>query len=125
GGDPHLPARGVEHRLPGAVVPPPLEVGEDGALGREVVRQHVPLAAASGLVEDGVEDLPDLDIPGPSQGRDGDQRLQDGPLRGYPVINSLSDKELRRTARIRLARSSAETKAITCQAGELRFDVTC
>ena len=54
---PDLPPQGVHDRLPGAVVAPLAEVVVDGALGREVVRQHVPLAAGAVDVEDGVEDL--------------------------------------------------------------------
>src|SRR5437763_17086586 len=50
--------QGVGDPLPGAVVTPLPEVVVDGALRRQVVGQHVPLAARAGLVEDGVEDLP-------------------------------------------------------------------
>jgi hypothetical protein len=53
----HPLTQGVEDALPGAVVPPLLEVVVDGALGRQVVREHVPLAARAGLIEDRVEDL--------------------------------------------------------------------
>ena len=49
-------------------------------LAREVVREHVPLAAGAGQVEDGVEDLPHVDLAGPPDVEDGDQRLDDGPL---------------------------------------------
>jgi hypothetical protein len=79
-GDPHLLAQGVEDLLPGAVIPPLGEIVVDGALGREVVREHVPLAAAAVLVEDRVEHLPHLDLTGPPHAVDGDQGLDDLPL---------------------------------------------
>ncbi len=52
----------------------------DGALGRQVVRQHIPLAAGAVEVEDSVEHLTHVDLPGPADFVDGDQRLDDGPL---------------------------------------------
>src|SRR4051794_21194475 len=75
-----LPTQGVEDRLPGAVGLPLLEVVVHGALGRQVVREHVPLAAGAVEVEDGVEHLPHLDLAWPSRRIDGDQRLDDDPL---------------------------------------------
>ena len=62
------------------VLPPPGEVVVDGALGRQVVREHVPLAAGTVEVEDGVDHFPHLDLPRPSHPVDRDQRLDDGPL---------------------------------------------
>ena len=61
-----LLAQGVEDLLPGAVGLPLGEVVVDGALGRQVVREHVPLAARAVEVEDGVEHLPHVDLAGPS-----------------------------------------------------------
>ena len=80
GGLADLTPQGVHHVLPGAVVAPLGEVVVDGALGREVVRQHVPLAARTVDVEDGVEDLSHVHLPRPSGEIDGDERLDQGPL---------------------------------------------
>ena len=46
---------------------------------RQVVGEHVPLAAGAVEVEDGVEHLPHLDRAGPADGVDGDQGLEDLP----------------------------------------------
>src|SRR5690606_35517707 len=43
------------------VIPPLGEVIVHGAFGKEVVRNHVPLASASALVENRVEHLPHID----------------------------------------------------------------
>jgi len=85
GGDPDLPAEGVEDLLPGPVVPPLGEVVVHRALGRQVVGQHVPLAAGAADVEDGIEHLPHVDRPWPPDLRDGDQGLHDLPLFGGKV----------------------------------------
>jgi hypothetical protein len=80
GGDPDPTPQGVVDPLLGAVVPPLGEVVVDGALGRQVVRQHVPLAAGAVEIEQGVEHLPHVVSPGPADLLDGDQRLDDRPL---------------------------------------------
>ncbi|MBV8074794.1 MAG: recombinase family protein, partial [Planctomycetaceae bacterium] len=80
GGDPHLPTQGVEDLLPGAVGLPLGEVVGNGALGRQVVGEQIPLAAAAVEVEDGVEHLPHVDRAGPADGVDGDQGRDDFPL---------------------------------------------
>src|SRR5512135_3808847 len=55
---PDLLPEGVPDPLPSAVVPPRGEVVVDRALGRQVMREHVPLAARAVEVEEGVEHLP-------------------------------------------------------------------
>ena len=75
-----LPTQGIEDLLPGAVGLPLLEVVVDGALGRQVVREHVPLAARAVEVGDGVEHLAPVDLTGPPGRVDGDQGLDDRPL---------------------------------------------
>jgi hypothetical protein len=79
-GDAHPLAQGVHEPLPGAVVPPSREVVVDGALGRQVVGEHVPLAARAVEVEDRVEHLAHVDVAGPAEVEDGDVRLDQGPL---------------------------------------------
>ena len=57
------------------------EVVIDGALGQEVVREHVPLAARAGLIAEGVEDLAHVDLARPPARLGGrDERLEDLPL---------------------------------------------
>jgi site-specific DNA recombinase len=79
-GHAELLPQGVEDLLPGAVGLPLGEVVIHRALGRQVVREHVPLAPRACEVEDRVEDLPHVDFPRPSYPVDGDQRLDDRPL---------------------------------------------
>ena len=76
-----LRTQGIDDPLPGAVVAPLLEVVPDGALGQQVVRQQLPLAAGAGLVEQGVEHLADVGRARPAAGLGRrDQRLDDRPL---------------------------------------------
>ena len=79
-GDPDLSDQGVLDLVPGAVVPPVSEVVVDGALGGEVVGEHIPLATSPVDVEDGVEDFPHIHLPRPPGLLRGDERLDDGPL---------------------------------------------
>lgn len=71
-------------RVERPIVSPGGEVLVDGALGGQVVRQHVPLAARSGQVEDRVHDFPQIDRTWPtSLGRRlrlGQQLLDQRPL---------------------------------------------
>ena len=55
-------------RVEGAVVPPLVEVAPDGALGRKVLGQVTPLAAGAEDVEDGVDDVAQVGLAGPSAG---------------------------------------------------------
>lgn len=58
-----------------------LEVVPDGALGEQVVREQLPLAAGAGLVQEGVEHLPHVDRAGPPAGLGGrDEGLDVLPL---------------------------------------------
>src|SRR5262249_32433163 len=73
--------QGVEDLLPGAVLPPGDEVIPGGALGLQVVRQHVPLAAGARLVHQGVHHLAEVHLPRPaSRLRRGEQVLDQVPL---------------------------------------------
>jgi hypothetical protein len=51
----HVLPKGIRNSLPSAVIAPLGEVVVNGALGRQIVRQHTPLAARTVEVEDGVE----------------------------------------------------------------------
>src|SRR5512135_3555183 len=80
-GHAQLLPQGVGDPLPGAIVAPLGEGVVDGALGQQVVRQQLPLAAGAGLVQQGIEDLPYVDLAGPTAGQGGgDQGLDDLPL---------------------------------------------
>src|SRR5207245_10839152 len=56
----------------GAVVAPLVVVAPDGALGREVLGEVLPLAAGPQEVEDGVEDITHRGRAGPAAGVNGD-----------------------------------------------------
>src|SRR5262245_44261570 len=87
-----LLAQGGDHLGPGSVVAPLGKVVIHGALGQQVVRQHIPLAATAVQVEQGIEDFPHVYLPRASSawarlGR-WDQWFHNGPLlvcqiRGY------------------------------------------
>src|SRR3954452_18839100 len=78
---PDLGAQGIDHPLPSAVIAPLGEVVIDGALGQEVVRQHVPLAAGAGLIAEGVENLAHVDFARPPAGLGRwDEGLENLPL---------------------------------------------
>ena len=99
-GDPHRLAQGVEDLLPGAIVAPLGEVFVDGALGRQVVRQHVPLAAGAIDVEDRVDHFPEINLARPSHLGDGDQRPDDFPLRVGQVAGvGLTHRDMLRSGR--------------------------
>ena len=67
--------------LPGAVIPPGGEVFVDGALGWEVVGEHVPLAARAVEVEHGVDDFSHIGGPRSSAGLSvGDNEGEEFPL---------------------------------------------
>ena len=67
--------------IQGAVVPPVVEVPPDGALGREVLGEIAPLAAGAGDVEDGVNDVPQVGLAGPTAAGFGRQvGFEQGPL---------------------------------------------
>src|SRR5277367_2001207 len=71
----------VEDGLPGAIAVPALEVIVGGSLGDEVVRQEVPLATGAALVEQGVDDLAQVDRPRSTTGFGGQQNgFDQGPL---------------------------------------------
>ena len=53
-----MPAQQIVNRLVSAVVTPLGEVVVRGALGRQIMRQIVPLHTGPALVTDGVDDLP-------------------------------------------------------------------
>src|SRR5271155_479893 len=63
----------VQDRLPGAVTLPAFEVIVGRASRAEVVRQVVPLAARAALVEQGVDDLAEIDLPRSPAGLGGRQ----------------------------------------------------
>src|SRR5262245_7749099 len=76
-----LAAQGVEDLLPGAVLAPGDEVVPHRALGQQVVRQVVPLAARPRLVEQRVDHLAHLHRPRPTAPpRRRDQWLDQCPL---------------------------------------------
>src|SRR3954447_20984306 len=76
-----LLAQRVVERVQGAVAPPAVEVAPDGALGGEVAGEVPPRAAGAGDVEDGVEDVPRVDLArSPAAGADGVVGLNQGPL---------------------------------------------
>ena len=78
---PHPGPQGIYDDPPGPVIAPASEVEIHVALGRQVVRQHVPLATGAIEVEDGVEDLAHVVDARPADIGGGDQELDDGPLR--------------------------------------------
>jgi len=51
-----LGAQCLHHLLPRAIVSPLRKVVIDGALGQQIVGQHVPLATRAVEVQDGVDD---------------------------------------------------------------------
>src|SRR5580698_1863876 len=55
-------AQRIQDGLPGAVFLPAFEVLVGGSGGAEVVRQIVPLAASAVLVEQGIDDLAQVDL---------------------------------------------------------------
>src|SRR5262249_50717409 len=65
GGCSDLSPQGGVDVLPGAVVPPGVEVVADGLPGREVVGQHPPRTAAPVHVQGRVDDLPRGVLTGP------------------------------------------------------------
>lgn len=77
----NLAAERIDHVLPGAVVAPLGEVVVDGALGEQVVGEHVPLAARPVEVKDGIDDLPHIHFPRPPpMTAGGNHRFEDRPL---------------------------------------------
>ncbi len=74
-----LAAEPVVDQVQGAIVPPPVEVPPDGALGREVDREAAPLAAGAEDVQDGVDDVPHVGFAGSSAGGGGDVGLDSRP----------------------------------------------
>jgi hypothetical protein len=79
-----LLAQGLDHLGPGPVVAPLGKVVIHGTLGQQIVRQHIPLAAASVQVEQCIEDFPHIHLTrAPSSWvllARRDQRFHDGPL---------------------------------------------
>src|SRR5438874_770014 len=59
-GPPDLLAESIVDRLPSAVLAPLIVLLEDRAFGGKLPREHRPLAAGAGDVEDGVEHLPQV-----------------------------------------------------------------
>ena len=76
-----LAAEPVVDGVQGAIVPPPVEVPPDGALGWEVAGQIAPLAAGAEDIQDGVDDVPHVGLAGSSAGGGGDVGLDQDPLR--------------------------------------------
>src|SRR6185312_4093600 len=76
-----LRTQSVQESLPGPILLPSIEVVADGALGEQVVREIIPLAAGAGFVEEGIEYLPHIDLAGSSAwfGR------RDKGLKGLPL----------------------------------------
>jgi site-specific DNA recombinase len=96
---PQAAAQDAVQSFPNPVEPPPPEVVKDGLPGREVLRQHPPLAAALEEVEDGVEDLARAAEPrSAALLRGWEKRLQQTPL----VVSKV--------ARIVLARHATERR---------------
>src|SRR5262245_21559279 len=78
---PDLSAQRVHHALPRAIVSPLRNVVIDGALGQQVVWQHVPLAPGAIEVQDSVDDFAHVHRSrSPAGLRWGKKRLQDIPL---------------------------------------------
>jgi len=61
--DADLRPQRIDDPLPSAVIAPLGEIAEDRALGRQVVRQHVPLATAAIEVQNRVDNLPEINVP--------------------------------------------------------------
>src|SRR5215831_14565551 len=76
-----LAPQGIDQLLPGALLLPGDEVVPDGALGKQIMRQEIPLAARAGLVEQGVDYLAEINLAWPASrlGRR-KQRLNHLPL---------------------------------------------
>ena len=78
-----LGPQGVHKPRPSAVVAPLREILLGRALGKQVVRQHIPLATAAVEIQDRVDDLAHAHFSGastPLRTRGWNQRLQDRPL---------------------------------------------
>jgi hypothetical protein len=67
---------GVQHR-PGSVLPPAPEIAEHRALGRQLLGQEIPRAAAAQEIEDGVQDLAQIDRARPTEAARGRQVRHD------------------------------------------------
>src|ERR1039457_3175141 len=81
GGQAHLTPLGIHQALPRAVVTPALEIIVGGALGLQVMGQHIPLATGTVLVEQRIEHLAHIDGAWRSTGFGRwDQGFQNGPL---------------------------------------------
>jgi transposase len=76
----HVLANGVCNFLPSSVVTPLGKVVVNGALGRQVLGQHTPLAARTVEVEDGVEHLSHVVDAGSPDRVHANQRLKQPPL---------------------------------------------
>src|SRR5438093_1174477 len=76
-----LAAQGVVDGVEGAVVAPLVEVAPHGRFGGEVLGQVAPLAAGPQDVEDGIDDVAQVGLARPSARVDGDEGLDQGPLR--------------------------------------------
>ena len=70
----------VVDRIERAVASPLVEVTPDGAFGREVLGQVTPLTAGAEKVENGVDDLSQVGLAGPSAGMDGEMGFDQNPL---------------------------------------------
>src|SRR5439155_14948169 len=96
-------AEEVVDLVEGAVLPPPVEVPPDGALGGQIAGQVTPLAAGAEDVEDGVEDVPHVGLARPpAAGLGREMRLDPFPLgigdvarvmvRSHPISTMLSPR---------------------------------
>src|SRR5712692_7516610 len=56
-------AQGLDQLRPCPIVTPLGKIVIDGALGQQIMRQHIPLAATSVEVEQGIQDFPHVDLP--------------------------------------------------------------
>src|SRR5208337_1291322 len=77
----NLDTKRIDELGPSAVVAPLREVFVHSTLGKQVMREHVPLATGAIEVLDRVDDLPHIDDTRPTAVlARWNQRLQDGPL---------------------------------------------
>ena len=76
-----LRAEGIQDLLPGAVPRPPLEVVVDRPPRGEVMRQGPPTAPFAGVIEQGVDDLAQVGLAGPTPPAGARQQwFEQGPL---------------------------------------------
>ena len=113
GGDTHLLTQFLEQLFPGPVPLPPLRVVVDRLPGGEVMRQTPPGAALAIAIEQGVDDLTDVNFTGTAAGASQrNQRFQQQPLlvgRVTGVRLAVHAAELQLTGLMEQAREAAAT----------------